>query len=136
MAAQRRVRGYPAVRAALRAALQPGDGSPHVHEDVGSVAGAGALDAGLRHRALPADGRRHPLPPRVRLYAGNSLRAGRLLWNRFLPGQPDTEEFQGPAAKLAGRYHAYGRVPVPARAHLDSGTAGPLLLSRPLRLSP
>ena len=110
----------------------PGHGSERLHEDVGAVAGAGAADAGLRHHPLPADGRRHPLPPRLRLHAGDALRAGGLLRDRLLPGEPGAEEFQGSGAERPGGHHADGGVPVPAGAQLDSGAPGPLLLSRPL----
>src|SRR5438046_264723 len=78
MAAQWRLLRDPAVRAVLRSALQPGHRSQRVHEDVGDVAHAGAADAGLRDHPLPADGCRHPVPPRLRVHAGDPLRAGRI----------------------------------------------------------
>ena len=56
-------------------------------EDVGALAGADPADAGLRHRALPADGRGHHFPPRLCLHAGHDLRAGGLLRARVLAGQ-------------------------------------------------
>ncbi len=43
------------------------------------VAGAAAVEPGICHRALPADGCRHHLPPRLRLHAGHALRAGGVL---------------------------------------------------------
>ena len=44
-------------------------------------ADADPADDGLRHRALPADGRRHHLPPRLRIHAGDVVRAGGILRN-------------------------------------------------------
>ncbi len=92
MAAQRHSLRHPAVRPVLRAAVCRRGHPEHVPEDVGAVGGAGSADAGLRHRALPADGRGHHFPPRLRLHAGYNLRAGGLLRAGVFAGQPGAED--------------------------------------------
>src|SRR5262249_19505022 len=134
MAAKRRVLGDSAFRAAVRVAVYAGDSPEFVHEDVSPGADASAADTGLRHRALPPDGRRYPLPARIRLYAGDAVRARRFLRHRFLASQPGATELQRSGAGRPGGDHAARGVLVPAGADLDSGTAGSLFLSRPLRL--
>ena len=117
------------------AALRPGHDSQSrtMKMSVLSLA-ADPAHPGLRHRALPADGRGHHLPPRLRLHAGHALRAGGVLRHRLLAGQPGAEELQGSGQHRADHGHADRGVPVPAHPQLDSGAARPVLLSRPLRL--
>ena len=79
VAAQRSVLRDPAVRRVLRAAVRAGRGAEFVHEDERAERDADSAHAGLRDCALPADGRGHHLPPRLRLHAGHPLRAGGLL---------------------------------------------------------
>ena len=50
-----------------------------VSELRGGHAAADSAHDRVRHRALPADGRGCHLPPRLCLYAGDAVRAGRLL---------------------------------------------------------
>ena len=74
--------------AVLRAALRARRGAQLLHEDERAQRGADPADAGLRHRALPADGRGHHFPPRLFLHAGHAVRAGGLLRHCLLAGQP------------------------------------------------
>ena len=47
------------------AAVRLGDGAQRVHEDDRPVPDSDPADAGICHRALPADGRGHHFPPRL-----------------------------------------------------------------------
>ena len=47
------------------------------HESGGAVAAADSADLGVRDSALPADGRRHHFPGRLRLHAGDAVRCWR-----------------------------------------------------------
>src|SRR5262249_4853971 len=96
--------------------------------------GAAAADIGVRHRALPTDGRRYPFPSRLRIYACDYLRTRVFLRHRFLAGQPGEEKFPGPwQYRLDDGDADYG-FSVPADPQLDPGAARQILLSRSLRL--
>ena len=92
--------------------------------------------AGLRDRALPADGRGHHLPARLRVHSGHPVRAGRLLRHRLLARRPGETELPGPGQHRPDDRDADHGVPLPTHPQLDAGTAGPAFLPRPLRLPP
>ena len=107
-----------------------------VPEDVGALAAADSADSRLRHRALPADGRGHPVPARLRLHAGHALRAGGILCDRVFARFGGPEELQRPRQYWAHHGDVDHRLPVPADPQLDPGTPGQVFLSRSVRLPP
>ena len=78
---------------------------------------------GVRHRALPPDGRGHHLPARLRLHPGHHLRAGRLLRPDFLGGRPG-----GHRSHRGRRPDPDRGLRLPAHPQVDPGNAGPLRL--------
>ncbi len=125
-----------ALRVVLCRALRHRVHSHRADEDRGAVVAIDPADSGLCHRAVPPDGRRHPVPARVCVYAGHAVRAGGFLRHHFLARQPGAEKLPGPGQHRADHRHAGGGVPVPADPQLDPGAAGPVLLPRPIRLPP
>ncbi len=124
LAAQWRAGRHSAVRADLRGAVCVRRGSESRHEPGGAVAAADPADLGVCDSALPADGRRHHFPGRLRLHAGDAGGAGDFL-------RPD---FLGHQRRQHHQRHGDGRadpdrgVRVPADSQLDSGAARPVLL--------
>ena len=114
MAAQRHAVRICAVRDSQRNPLRSRSSVQPVDELRGCHAAFDPAYDRHRHRALPADGRRCHFPPRLRLYAGDALRARRVLRDRVLAGQPGAEEFQGPREYRSHHGHADRHVPVPA----------------------
>ena len=137
VAAQRNILRHPALRAVLRAAvLRWAWSRTRTRRWRCSRVGADSADPGLRHRALPADGRGHHLPPRLCLHAGDDLRAGGVLrhWSFRSAGWCRRTSRSGQYRR--DDRHADRRLPLPAHPQLDPGVARPALLPRPLRLPP
>ena len=97
LAAQRRGSRHRAVRRDLCGPVLDGRSTQSRHEPGGAVAAADPAHLGLRDPALPPDGRRHHLPGRLRLHAGDVVRPGHFL-RRDLLGQ------QGQRSQAARRW--------------------------------
>ncbi len=97
-------------------------------EDGRTLHDSHASDLGLRDPALPADGRRHHFPTRLRLHASDAGGAGHLLWADLLvhqAGRPQPGGDRG--VDFVRDLH------LPAHSRLATRTTGPLfLLQRPL----
>src|SRR5262249_43526550 len=100
-----------------------------------TLAGVPALDIWLRHRALPADGRRHYLQARRLLHLGDSSHRWRLFRRGGQLGRRIPREVSGHRNCWVDRLHYHHCAAVSAPAELVPGPCRPSLLPHQVRLS-